>query len=230
MLDWLKDWQVLVSGVLALVAGAFILIQGKMLINFERQKEIEARQNEDKMINAMIRALRDKSRETIGLLAEHDQLRSDFEQYFFSLSSEAEDIRPPSALMTSRMFELSLHYLAMRGVKTSILVATSDVVDRMTAFNVDFQEYTRYFDHGVQSLQDRRRQLSLRLDQPAFEEQIKRNRVRLIDEINVASGTLRRSLEALQIAAETLYNAGQYDEIDQSEGNKRERIVRRSGT
>lgn len=205
MWEWLKDWQVLASGVMALAAGAFVLLQGRMLIEFERKKEQREAAREMRATWHMIRALHDECSEMIAQLEEHDGLRQDFEHRYLESRGDFAGIRPPSAVMMPRVFELCLQYLSGKVVQGEILLRISDVIDKMFAFDLDYKEYLRHFDHGVLSLVDRRRQLSLGLDQPALDERLRLDRNKLIDEINASSGALREALDALQKVANSGY-------------------------
>lgn len=136
MLEWLHDWQELVSGLLTLLAGAFIFIQG----GFDRRALKKVRTDEARQARARTKIILERLRHAaIGLTEE-------LESYLVLLSDVLDaidrgdlDVELPPKVTVPKVFDTVFAQLTTRPVPIEIYLQLSALLERGIAIDEDFR-------------------------------------------------------------------------------------------
>lgn len=138
MIAILHDWQELASGILALVAGAFIFLQGALERRGATQMRAEdaaAYDRQTRLILARLDQASNDLQESVEVFIEN------FEDVLGALDREDEGIQLPTPIVIPKIFEVIFAQLTTRDVAIGIYIELSALMDQGTSFVDDFRRF-----------------------------------------------------------------------------------------
>ena len=224
-LDALKDWQALISGLLALVAGTFVLIDGREKARIAEKHRQQDRDRERRAVHSHIKMLYRKCSDLLHKIDEHADFREDFQRERLEDAS----VYPPNLFHKSRIFEACFDRLSTAAAPEAIVINLADLLDKLSAFELAYDRYYKFFHRDIHLISASRRQSQL------FEDADSLNNERLlIDGVEALSEFLKESAAKLQEEmrlsfADLFTNAGKStgksgEENEESVSNKSEEL------
>jgi hypothetical protein len=136
MLAWLHDWQELASGLLALLAGAFIFIQGRLERKALKQLRFEELAQEARRTEIILERLKQAAAALVEEIDSYLELLSDV---LDALDRGDDQVELPPKVLVPRVFEIMFAQLTTREVPIDIYLQLSALLERGIAIDEDFR-------------------------------------------------------------------------------------------
>lgn len=138
MINILKDWQELISGILALVAGAFIFLQGRL----ERRAIERARADDSEKETARTRRILERLDQACSDLQDQvDRVFEILEDVLSAIDRGDRGIQLPSRIVIPKIFEVIFAQLTTQEISIRVYIELSLLLERGTALDEDFRRF-----------------------------------------------------------------------------------------
>lgn len=138
MIAILHDWQDLASGVLALIAGAFIFLQGAV----ERSAMLKAQRAEAEKDRRQTHLILQRLEQAAAELEESiERFIENLEDVLGALDRGDDGIQLPGPIIMPKIFEVIFAQLTTREASITIYIELSALMEQGVGYNEDFRRF-----------------------------------------------------------------------------------------